>query len=404
MICPRVLVLESHLFQRTVLVQMLYRLGVRDVLQASEPEQAMDQIIQAGDVGVIICSLDHKGLEGLDFLGRAGEKLRARAVVLCGECSADLHRALECLGSLSGLPILGILSAPFELRSLYDLLLRYEPGGAIGQSHAAPQAVLSMLPNEVEIRRSLALGHFRGWYQPKFLLADASLAGVEVLARWEHPRKGVLLPKDFLAAMVAYDLIDEMFKQLLEQGLMLLQTLNQPTQLGLAFNLHISQLIKRELVEHIKTSLKRYGFAGSILTFELAENGLSDLCPATREHLSELHKMGCNLSVDNFGSGFFSLSLLSQLPLSQIKLDASIIEGIKDTHDHSLISSAQALARALGKSLVIEGISNRSMLERLINMGCTFGQGYYLARPMTGLDFQSWLSQENFENHLKINR
>jgi EAL domain-containing protein (putative c-di-GMP-specific phosphodiesterase class I) len=404
MICPRVLVLESYLSQRTVLVRMLYRLGVRDVLQASEPEQVMDQISRAGDVDIIICSLNHKGLEGLDFLGRTREKQRVQAVVLCGECSADLHRALESLGSLSGLPILGVLSAPFKLRSLYELLLRYGLRGAIGQPCAAPQTVLSMLPNEVEIRRSLALGHFRGWYQPKFQLADASLAGVEVLARWEHPRKGVLLPKDFLAAMVAYDLIDEMFKQLLDQGLTLLQTLDQHAHLGLAFNLHISQLIKRELVEHIKTSLKRHGFAGNILTFELAENGLSDLCPTTRKHIFELHNMGCNLSIDNFGSGFFSLSLLSQLPLSQIKLDASVIEGIKGSHDHTLISSAQTLAHALGKGLVIEGISNRNMLERLMNMGCTLGQGYYLARPMSGQDFQSWLSQEDIENHLKRTR
>lgn len=95
--------------------------------------------------------------------------------------------------------------------------------------------------------------------------------------------------------------------------------------------------------------------------------------------------------------------MLSQLPLSQIKLDASVIEGIKGAHDHALISSAQALAHALGKGLVIEGISNRNMLERLINMGCTLGQGYYLARPMSGHDFQNWMSQEGIESHLKKN-
>eukprot|EP00659_Diplonema_papillatum_P007160 gene7160-11025_t len=206
---PRVLVLENQRFQRSVLIKMLDHLGVRDVVQASNGEQALEQIQKSGGVDIVLCDL------------------------------AD--RSLDCLGFLRSAARSGMLDT-------------------------------------------------------------GELAGVEALARWEHPAKGLLLPADFLAAVMAYDLIDQMFKQLLEQGLNLLGVLRrQEVQLELSFNLHASQLISDQLVEHIQWALGQHDFPGNTLMFELAENGLLDISPRIQDNLLRLRMLGCGLSVDDFG-------------------------------------------------------------------------------------------------------
>lgn len=243
------------------------------------------------------------------------------------------------------------------------------------------------LPSELEIQRGLALGEFRAWYQPKFVMHTGQLAGVEALVRWEHPARGVLLPEDFLAAVLAYDLIDDMFKQLLEQGLSLLGVLRrQALQLQLAFNLHASQLQGDTLVAHIQWALGRHGFSGSSLVFELAENGLLNSSPSIQENLLRLRLLGCGLAIDDFGDGFSSLKLLCQLPFNQLKLDGEFV-----LRNPAVIGCTVALTKFLGMGLVIEGVSNPRIRDGVLAMGCELGQGFYLARPMSAYRLLPWL-------------
>lgn len=391
---PRVLVMENHSAQRSTLVKMLRRLGVREVLQASNSEQAMLLMQRTGGVDIVLCDLGNKGSEQVEFLRYARQIGLVQAVGLSNELRPELRRALGHLEFLSGVQLLGILSTPLQPQVLDRLLKRYR---AIPP--AAPKsAAMAPLPSEEEIQLGLALGEFRGWFQPKRMMSDGSLAGVEALARWEHPARGLLLPKDFLAAVLAYDLIDEMFKQLLEQGLKLLAVLHrQGTALEMSFNLHASQLARHGLIEHIQGALQRHGLCASLLVFELAENGLLDLQSSTQENLLRLRLMGCGLSIDDFGVGFSSLKLLCQLPFNQIKLDGDFIHTLNEPRSQAMVGSTLALARSLDMSLVIEGVSNRQIRDALISLGCELGQGFFLARPMTGHDLLHWLAREDVQ-------
>ncbi|MFJ2710366.1 EAL domain-containing protein [Pseudomonas sp. NPDC087346] len=389
MTSPRVLVLENHGFARSVMVKMLHRLGVREVLQASDGEQALVQMHLSGGVDIVVCDLVDKGLDCLEFLGYARETGMVRAVILCSELRPALHRTLAQMNSLSGLQLLGVMQPPVQLRLLHRALNRYRmpvPGFEVLEPPAE-------LPSEDEVRRGLALGEFRAWFQPQFFLANGAVAGAEALVRWEHPAKGVLLPRDFLAAVLAYDLIDPMFKQLLEQGLCLLGILRrQGLHLSLSFNLHASQLANNDLVEHIQRALQRHEFAGSVLQFELTENGLLEMAPGTQESLLRLRLLGCGLAIDDLGSGFSSLNLLCQLPFNQLKFDGELVQ-----HEHqpcwqAMVASTLALARSLDMQLVIEGVNSRSMQDALVGLGCEVGQGFFLARPMSGHDLLQWLS------------
>lgn len=387
---PRVLVLENQGFARSVLVRMLQRLGAPDVLQASDGENAMLQMHLLGKVDVVFCDLGDRGLDCFEFLTRASQSSMVRSVVLCGELQPELQRTLGQKSSLAGLRLLGVLSHPIQLRALHRVLhgFTYTP-----LPRLAPLPPRE-LPSENDVRRGLALGEFRGWFQPQFDLRSGSVVAAEALVRWEHPARGVLLPGDFLAAVLAYDLIDQMFLQLLEQGLSLLQILRRRgVSLTLAFNLHASQLAGDGLIEDIKRTLERHGFKGSSLVFELAENGLLDCTPRTHENLLRLRLLGCGLAIDDFGVGFSSLKWLCQLPFNQIKLDGRFVQRLDRPADRAMVASTQALVQALGMSLVIEGISSPRMRDRLLELGCETGQGFYLERPMNGHALLLWLDK-----------
>ncbi len=394
MVPPRVLVMENHNFRRRALVNMLRRLGVREVLQASNSEQAMILMQRAGGVDIALCDLGDKGSEQLEFLRYAGQTGLLQAVGLSNELRPELRRALSHMDFLSGVQLLGILSTPLQPHALELLLNRYRfiPSAALTPPPIPP------LLSEGEVELGLALGEFRGWYQPKRMMNDGSITGVEVLARWEHPSRGLLLPQDFLAVVLAYDLIDEMFKQLLDQGLKLLAALHrQGIVLEMSFNLHASQLARQGLVEHIQIALQYHGLRASALVFELAENGLLDLQSPIQENLLRLRLMGCGLSIDDFGVGFSSLKLLCQLPFNQIKLDGEFIRKLNEPRSQAMVSSTLALARSLDMSLVIEGVSDRYIRDALISLGCEVGQGFFLARPMMGHDLLHWLAGRNVQ-------
>ncbi|MBC8995235.1 EAL domain-containing response regulator [Pseudomonas sp. N40(2020)] len=393
MASPRILVLENQGFARSVLVKMLQRLGVRDVVQATDGEHAMVQMHLYGGVDIVLCDLTDRGLDCLEFLRRASQSGMVRAVVLCSELQPELHRALGQMHSLAGLQLLGILRRPIQLRSLHRLLHRF----SLARAMPVPNVLRKELPTEEEVRRGLALGEFRAWFQPQIKLQTGTAVGFEALARWQHPSRGVLLPSEFLAAVLAYDLIDQMFKSLLEQGLSLMGILRrQGVNLTLAFNLHASQLASGELIEHIKRALERHAFKGSTLMFELAENGLLDSAPGIHENLLRLRLLGCGLSVDDFGVGFSSLKLLCRLPFNQIKLDGRFVQRLDRQRNRAMVTCTQGLAQSLDMRLVIEGVSSSRIREGLLELGCDTGQGFHLARPMTGHDLLQWL--EAMEN------
>jgi EAL domain-containing protein (putative c-di-GMP-specific phosphodiesterase class I) len=394
MISLRILVLEKHLVQRSAVVAALQQLGVSDILQASSGEEALVSMQRQGSVDVALCDLAHKGMDCLDFLNCAGQLSMVRAVILYCNFQPQVRRAIEQMASFSGLELLGTLTTPIQAKALQKILQRYQRQSLV--TYSAPVAV-STLPNEEDIRRGLALGEFRAYFQPKFILVNGQVAGVEALARWQHPSRGLLLPKDFLAAVVAYDLIDEMFKQLLEQGLSLLSILKREGQpLEMSFNLHASQLLDCRVTDHIRQTMKRHAICGASLTFELAESGLLELQPQTQESLLRLRVMGCGLSIDDFAVGFSSLKLLCQLPFTEIKLDGEFVGRIHEPRSKAVITSTVALARALNMVLVIEGVSSQQECLALINMGCELGQGFYYARPMYSQELLTWLKTPLF--------
>ncbi|NMX94848.1 MULTISPECIES: EAL domain-containing response regulator [unclassified Pseudomonas] len=387
----RVLVLEDHLFQRSVAVNLLKQLGCGEVLEASNGTEALAVLQGVGSVDVVVCDLQMEGMDGLEFIQRISAHGQVGAIIVSSGLPGDVRRAVSQMGALLGVNMLGDTGKPLQIETLQPLLER-----VLSTSCEVPQPQPSLeLADEQQVRRAILDQQLQAYYQPKFDLHSGAVLGVEVLARWNHPFQGVLSPTVFLPAMERSGLMDELLFCLMQQALALQrQALNLGIALDLAFNLQAAQLTEVELTLHIKRILTTHQTPCASVTFELTESGLLEVPAVSLENLVRLRMMGCRLSIDDFGAGFSSLQRLCQLPFNEIKLDAEFVRGLlHEPRCRAVIGSTLALGQTLSMSVVIEGIETAEQHQALLALGCTQGQGYWHARPMNGADLLRWLQR-----------
>lgn len=385
----RVLVLEDHAFQRSVAVNMLRALGCREVFEASDGAQALAVLQAQGPVDIALCDLQMEGMDGLEFLQRVGASGQVKSIIISSSLSSDLRRAVHQIVSLLGLALLGDVGKPLHAEVLAHLLKKYLHNPSA--EHLSTTAV--ELATEQDVRRALAEQQLQPWYQPKFNLLTGEVCGVEVLCRWQHPLQGIVSPAVFMPILERCGLMDELLFTQLDQALRLQRhARHRGFALNMAFNLQALQLANSELTSTIKGILAVHSASGSSLTFELTESGLLEAPAISLESLVRLRMMGCRLSIDDFGAGFSSLQRLCQLPFTEIKLDAEFVRTLEhEPRCRAVISSTLALGETLGMAVVIEGIETDAQRRQLLELGCTQGQGYWYARPMSGDDLLDWL-------------
>jgi len=384
----RVLVLEDHSFQRRLAVSMLRQLGCREVFEAADGAAALALLHEVGPVDIALCDLRMEGMDGLEFLQCAGDTRQVGSVILSSSLSADVRRSVRQIISLLGLEFLGDVGKPLCMEALQALLKKHVPAPATRCGPApAPERI-----QEHELRRALQAGQLQPYYQPKFDLRTGQVRGVEVLARWAHPGKGLLSPAAFMPLLEQCGLMDALLFGQMEQALVLQrQARSQGHALNLAFNLQAAQLTNDELAPRIKALLKRHGTSGAGLTFELTECGLLQAPQTSIKNLVRLRMMECNLAIDDFGAGYSSLQRLCELPFNQIKLDAHFVrELVRQPRCQAVVGASLALARSLQMKLVVEGVETQQERQMLVEMGCVLAQGYWYARPMPESQWLAW--------------
>lgn len=377
---PNALILEADERRRRQIADALCQLGIAQVLQAANAEIALALLRSTPGIGIGLCGLAAGHLEALALAGHEGH---LRALVLMGD-SGELHRQARRLSQVGRLPILGCLDLPMRGHELAGILARYPAG---------PRRNDTALPEAGELRAGLARGEFQARFQPIFDLPSGQPRAVEVGVVWVRPGRGEVAARDFIPAMVAYELIDALFDRLLDQGLECLAALGeQPAGLRLAVNLVASQLCAEDFVERLLQRLQQHSVDPARMIFELGENGLLNLPSTALEQLNRLRVLGCGLSVDQFGSGFSSLQLLCRRPFQQLKLAAEFARELDNSAGQALITSTLALARSLNMQVVVGGVSKASQHQALLKLDCPAGQGPFYAPTMDGPTFRQWLN------------
>jgi EAL domain-containing protein (putative c-di-GMP-specific phosphodiesterase class I) len=204
----------------------------------------------------------------------------------------------------------------------------------------------------------------------------------------------VLNPAFFLPLMTQHDLLDDLFTQVFEQGVSFQASLLlKGRKLQLSYNLDVRQLPSIDLIERISEVLHRYALPATLVTFELLESGGLREPGASMKNMIRLRAMGCGLAIDDFGTGYSSLQRLCDFPFNQIKLDMHFISNLELPGYRAAIRSSLAMAKALNMTMVVEGIESDVQRRQLVQLGCTFGQGYWYAKPMAHLEMIQWLNE-----------
>ena len=247
-----------------------------------------------------------------------------------------------------------------------------------------------------DLRRALDNGELEVYFQPKVTLSDRHLVGVECLARWQHPAHGEVTPEDFVAVAEHTGQLHRLTEVVLTEGLRRCRDWADAARpLSIAVNLSARTLLDTRFPELVHRLVREYRVSASQVTFEISEAGMLGEIERALPTLYRLRDLGVRLSVDDFGTGASSLSYLRQLPVQEIKIDDSFVQGMAtDSGDLAIVRAVISLAREFGLTVVAEGVESELTLDLLEEMGCEIGQGYLFSRPLPYERLEAWFSAQ----------
>jgi diguanylate cyclase (GGDEF)-like protein/PAS domain S-box-containing protein len=236
-----------------------------------------------------------------------------------------------------------------------------------------------------ELRRALDERELTLHYQPKARLADGTVHTVEALLRWNHPARGLVLPGEFIPIVQQTGLIEPLSRYVVDLALRQCRAwLDAGLRLAVSVNLAARNLTDGEFPAVVERLLAEHGIDGTLLQIELTESAMLADAGRSRQAIERLAALGARISVDDFGTGYFSLTQLRNLPVSEVKIDRSLLS------DDVIVRSTIELGRNLGVDVVAEGVETAEAWERLTALGCTFAQGFHLCPPLPADELAAW--------------
>jgi diguanylate cyclase (GGDEF)-like protein/PAS domain S-box-containing protein len=240
------------------------------------------------------------------------------------------------------------------------------------------------------LKQAVEGGEVVPFYQPLVDLRSGRLIGMEVLARWRHPERGILAPSEFIAHAEHGGLITPLFKSLLRQACR--DAIGWPEGLKIAVNMSPRQLQDASLAGVVLDILSASGLSPLRLELEVTETGIVHDLGTAKRLLGLLREAGIRVALDDFGTGYASLRMVKELAVDRLKIDRSFVMALASAPESGrYVSAIIGLARALGLGTTAEGIEDATTMRRIAAMGCDLGQGYFFGRPRALEDLGPWL-------------
>jgi diguanylate cyclase (GGDEF)-like protein len=245
-----------------------------------------------------------------------------------------------------------------------------------------------------QFRRAVEDGLVTVHYQPKVDLQNRELVGVEALVRWTHPEFGEVSPTEFVEAIETTGSIDTLLGHVMDIVLAQVSVWHaRNMRISAAVNLSVRNLSGPRFADTVRAALDRHGVPPELLSFEITESSVMANPERALPILRELHAMGIRLSVDDFGTGYSSLAYLRRLPIAEIKIDRSFVQGmVTDLSDHAIVRAIIELGHSLDLRVVAEGVEEEAARDALRSLACDELQGFLLARPMPIEKLEAWLT------------
>ena len=230
-------------------------------------------------------------------------------------------------------------------------------------------------------------------YQPKISIQDKALVGVEALARWQHPERGLIGPDDFVALVEQAGLCKPFTNLILDKALGQCAKWQQAGyHIPVSVNLSIKNLHDLDFPDDVDILLHKWQVKPEMLLLEITESSIVVDQERVVKVITELRKMGLQLSIDDFGTGYSSIVYLKKFPAQEIKIDKSFITDMLQNEDNAVIvKSTIEMVHNIGRKVVAEGVEDEDTMQFLVELGCDIIQGFHLCRPLPDNELQQWL-------------
>lgn len=257
---------------------------------------------------------------------------------------------------------------------------------------------------EKELRQAIENNELVVYYQPKISVTTGKIKGMEALIRWQHPDKGLVPPFHFIPLAEETGLIVPIGKWVLEEACRQTRKWHQQgfDDLMISVNVSVKQFHHQAFVNEVRGALENAGIAPKFLDLEITESCTMNNLEAVISFLTAFREMGISISLDDFGTGFSSLSILDQLPLDTLKVDRAFIKDINEAGENGeLAKMIVAMAKSLQLSIVAEGVETQNHLDFLKENNCDEYQGFFLSPPVPTAEFEALLLANNEEQRIK---
>ncbi|MCS6874192.1 MAG: bifunctional diguanylate cyclase/phosphodiesterase [Pyrinomonadaceae bacterium] len=237
---------------------------------------------------------------------------------------------------------------------------------------------------EIEIQNALKKNEFTLYFQPIVSLQTLLLSGFEVLIRWNHPKRGLVPPSEFISFSEKVGLIEPITYWILRQACKkLFYWQDLMPELTISVNLSGTHFSKDDLFKEVEKIIYESNITPSSLKLELTESEIMEDAEKAVETLKKFKALGTQIMIDDFGTGYSSLSYLHKFSVDTLKIDRSFVSGIEESSENAaIVRTIVSLAKGLGLSVVAEGIENIHQLEYLRSLSCQMGQGFLFSKPL----------------------
>jgi diguanylate cyclase (GGDEF)-like protein len=326
---------------------------------------------------------------------------------LAEKIATDVLRCITCPFEIDGRMLqtgayAGIAAGPASETGLPDLLRRADialdraRSGRVARpvwfDEGMERALIAHVEIEQGIRYGLEHQQFVPFFEPQVDLGTGKLIGFEMLARWNHPLSGLVLPDTFIPVAEEHGLIGRMSEQVIAAALS--HAVSWPADLTLAVNISPEQLADPWLAQRLVRLTTEAGFPPDRLIVEITESSLLSDLELAKSIVASLKNQGVRLALDDFGTGFSSLSHLRTLPFDMIKIDRSFTSRINDHPESAaIVRAVTELANAIEVPVMVEGIEDAATHTAVLSIGCTLGQGWYFGKPMSAEQADEMIKQ-----------
>jgi c-di-GMP-specific phosphodiesterase len=271
-------------------------------------------------------------------------------------------------------------------------------GGAAAYGRALESDGLSRLALESDLRGAIGRGEIVPFFQPVVRLDTGAIAGFEALARWRHPRRGVMTPEEFLPLCDEMGLLVELGAHMMQAAAHQLAAWRgahrAAGEISVSVNLSTGEIHRDNLVEDVGALLADTGLPKGALKLEITESDIMRDPERAAVILRQLREVGAGLALDDFGTGFSSLSYLTRLPFDTLKIDRYFVRTMASNEgSDKIVRSVINLGRDLSLEVVAEGVENAQMARRLLEIGCHYGQGYGYAPALSAQEAEVYLNE-----------